>query len=131
MKKILILLIFSAQSAVAADKNPPSTDAYVLMTQMLAGQCSSQVSNIINDPDWAPLIKARPVNVSDICSCAMQGFKTDEKLKQALTFDVKLEPNRLESKKLRSYFVMRLVQSMFSCVSTEFSQVLNENDPMK
>jgi hypothetical protein len=85
----------------------------------LALQCHEMAEELVKDPEFAPSFKIRPANLDEICRCTVQSVVTDPRIRERFEASAETLYERLKSDALKSYFFLRVTNSVLSCFVKE------------
>ncbi|HTR01367.1 MAG TPA: hypothetical protein VMH83_15320 [Candidatus Acidoferrum sp.] len=106
----------TTSEANAAEPAKPS-----VVIQMMSATCPVLVGQLTGRPEMATILKARPVDVASVCTCASLAMNADAKLKARFVGD---SPAALSDERVKAYLMVRLFSSVFSCLTPELDASL-------
>ena len=116
-----------AQQSASPDDSLNSSQIY----QLIGGACPGMVNSIMNRMQGQAALEARAVNTDQVCKCTEERYLFDSRLQNYLDTDKTKLKERLNSAHLKSYFIVRLAESVFSCLSADMELSLQATSPEK
>lgn len=98
-------------------------------TQMIMSLCPRLSAQLMERPEFAPVLKNRPIDNDVVCKCTGEKFAADKRLAQQFALDQPTLAQRMTTDNLRSYMTMRLMHSILSCLLPEMAATLEKSDP--
>lgn len=90
--------------------------------------CPAMVAKLADGPAMAAATKSRPISAQAVCSCAENRITSDAKLQQYLSAEASVLRQRMQREATRSYFTLRTMESVVSCLAPEFEATLGAID---
>jgi hypothetical protein len=134
MRKQLVCIaiaffVCSFPSLAQETKSEPSS--MVDVTKLIGAACPRMVTQLMSRPELGPVLKNRPISSEMVCACTETSFASDARLQKQFVGDKTVVAQRMSSQNLQSYFTMRLMHSVLSCLLPEISASLEQSDPAK
>ena len=98
-------------------------------TQMIMSMCPQLASQLMDRPEFGPVLKNRPIDNAVVCKCTGDKFAADKRLAQQFSLDQPTLAQRMTTDHLRSYVTMRLMHSILTCLLPEMAATLEKSDP--
>lgn len=118
----LILDAFFSLSVDAADLS--ASPAY----QVIYQNCPKLTAGLMSQPDFVSIFQHRAINIDNVCACSANAALSDTRLKRLAKLSKTDFDGSFQDVTFRSYFVVRMTQSILGCFSTELDVVLKGVD---
>lgn len=122
-----IACVACACAAQSVDLSPTSAG------KQMAGEfqrvCPDMIKQFTGMTELEPALTKRPIKIKEVCSCTEGEFSSDKRLQEFLTADPLALQQRLQSQHLKSYVILRWMQSVMSCVSADMELSLRATSP--
>jgi hypothetical protein len=96
-----------------------------LLAKQVSAACPQFVGRLTANPNLAATSSARPISDSAVCSCAESRIAADPRLRDSLSGDQQALKAKLQGPSVKSYVLLRMTESMLSCLATEFDASAN------
>lgn len=117
----LLVMLFASFSLPATGADISGSQAYKLVYQ----NCPKLTDSLLLQPDFVAIKKHSAVDVAKVCSCAGKATLSDSRLKKFAKLSEAEFDRGFQDHMLRSYFTVRMTQSILSCFAIELDAVLN------
>ena len=119
--RIWLLAISVAVLAVPARAQSPVD----LLAKQVSAACPQFVGRLTANPSLAATSSTRPISDSAVCSCAESRIAADPRLRDSLSADQQALKSKLQNASVKSYVLLRMTESMLSCLASEFDASAN------
>jgi hypothetical protein len=118
-----VFFAFAQEPVKSEQLTPPGP------TQMIMSLCPRLSAQLMERPEFGPVLRDRPIDNAVVCKCTGEKFSTDKRLAQQFALDQPTLAQRMTTDHLRSYVTMRLMHSILSCLLPEMAATLEKSDP--
>ena len=130
-------IIFAALLAISASVEAQTPgggnqSSGVSVAELVAAQCPKFTSQLVDRPEFKPILSQRPVDISAVCTCTQRSFLADARLQKALNVDDQALIERMQGERMKAYLTVRLMASVLSCLTPpELERALAATSPVK
>jgi hypothetical protein len=128
---IVAALFAISASLEAQTPGGGSQSSGVSVAELVAAQCPKFTSQLVDRPEFKPILSQRPVDVSAVCTCTQRSFVADARLQKALNVDDQALIERMQAEHMKAYLTVRLMASTLSCLTPELERALAATSPAK
>jgi hypothetical protein len=102
-----------------------------VIDQTVDATCTAFLAPILGRKDIAQLATERSIDSRIVRSCARANTRADTRLTEYESMDSATLNQRTEDPRVRSYILMRVLQSVLSCFGTEVNTTLAASTALK
>jgi len=129
---IIVAALFAISASVEAQSpGGGSQSSVVSVAELVAASCPKFTSQLVDRPEFKPILSQRPVDVSAVCTCTQRSFVADARLQKALNIDDQALIERMQAEHMKAYLTVRLMASTLSCLTPELERALAATSPAK